>query len=65
MNRIEAFAYMLQGGMVVHSSVPGVWLQMTDNRRIVVGDSVFEFTDEFLHFSQYAEGWAIYDSTSR
>nr|DAG71664.1 MAG TPA: hypothetical protein [Caudoviricetes sp.] len=56
---------MLQGGKVVHTSVPGVWLQMTDNRRIVVGDSVFEFTDEFLHFSQYAEGWESYDSTSR
>lgn len=65
MNRTEAYVHMLQGGKVVHTSVPGVWLQMTDNRRIVVGDSVFEFTDEFLHFSQYAEGWESYDSTSR
>ena len=64
MNRVEAYTHMLQGGKVEHSSVPGVYLQMTDNRHIVVGDSVFEFTDEFLRFSQYAEGWKIYDSTS-
>lgn len=65
MNRIEAYAHMLQGGKVVHSSVPDVYLQIADNRVIVVGDSVFEFTNEFLQFSQYAEGWEIYDSTSR
>ena len=65
MNRIEAYAHMLQGGKVVHSSVPGVYLQMTGNRRIMVGDDVLEFTGMFLIFSQYEEGWEIYDSTSR
>lgn len=65
MNRTEAYAHMLQGGKVMHSSVPSVYLQMTSNRRIMVGDDVLEFTDMFLIFSQYEEGWEIYDSTSR
>lgn len=65
MNRIEAYAHMLQGGMVVHSSIPGDYWHMDCNRRIVITAGVLEFTAEFLHFSQYAEGWEIYDSASR
>lgn len=64
MSRIEAYAHMLQGGMVVHSSIPTDYWHMISNRRIVIAAGVLEFTDEFLHFSQYEEGWEIYDSTS-
>ena len=65
MNRTEAYAHMLQGGVVVHSSIPSDYWHMVNNRQIVIGAGVLEFTDEFLHYSQYAEGWAIDDSTSR
>lgn len=65
MTRIEAYAHMLQGGKVMHTSVHGVYWHMTNNRRIVIDAGVLEFTDAFLNFPQYAEGWEIYDSTSR
>lgn len=65
MTRIEAYAHMLQGGKVTHSSIFGDYWRMTDNRRIVIDAGVLEFTDEFLHSTQYAEGWEIYDSTGR
>lgn len=65
MNRTEAYAHMLQGGLVTHSSIPSDYWHMEDNRRIVIAAGAIEFTAEFLHFSQYAEGWEIYDSSSR
>lgn len=65
MTRIEAYAHMLQGGAVTHWSIRGEYWHMTGNRQIVIGAGVLEFTDEFLHYSQYAEGWEIYDSKGR
>ena len=65
MNRVEAYAHMLQGGKVTHPLIRGGCWHMLDNRHIVIDNGVHDFTSEFLRFVQYKEGWEIYASTDR
>lgn len=63
MTRIEAYAQLLMGKLVSHSSIPGDPWSLTPDRRIVIDFGNLEFTAEFMNFTIYKDGWSLYVKT--
>lgn len=61
MTRIEAYAQLLMGNLVSHTSIPGDSWSLTTDRRIIIDFGSLEFTDEFMHFTMYKDGWSLYE----
>lgn len=65
MTRIEAYTQLLMGNLVSHTSIPSDPWSLTPDRRIIIDFGSLEFTDEFMNFTMYKDGWSLYERTSK
>lgn len=61
MTRVEAYAQLLMGNLVSHSTTPEYPWSITSDRSIIVNFGSLEFTDEFMNFTIYKDGWSLYE----
>lgn len=61
MTRVEAYAQLLMGNLVSHLSIPGDTWSLTPDRKIIIDFGSLEFTDEFMNFTMYKDGWKLYE----
>ena len=64
MTRVEAYAQLLMGNPVTHDSIVGdsSW-SLTTDRRVIIDFGRLDFTDEFMNFTMYKDGWSLYVKT--
>lgn len=61
MTRVEAYAQLLMGNLVTHDSTVGDSWSLTTDRRVIIDFGRLDFTDQFMYFTIYKDGWELYE----